>query len=541
MNIYRNITSSLTTPTLRTLMIITAAAFALAATAGHLVILHTNDTHSSIDAENGTGGVLQRKVLIDSIRKVEKNVILVDAGDIVQGSLYFKLFGGEVEYNLMDLMGYDIQIIGNHELDNGIDSLAHFYPSTRSVKLSSNYNFDATPLKGVFRPYYIKKVDGKKIGFLGLNIDPDGLVSEGNATGLKYTDVIEAANRTADFLRYEQHCDLVVAISHIGYEDKEHPELVTDPKVACSTRNIDLIIGGHSHTTVSPENTAEMPCRFTNLDGREVLVVQTGRYGDRLGKVDIDLNNPNNMKYSLINVKNQNPEKFDKRIIKFLEPYKHRVDSVNARPVGVAAADMLNDKRYDNSVRASNLISDIALWYGTLKLDSLTRAGMADAGCRSMIAVMNSGGVRRPIYEGQVTEGNIYSVFPFINRFWIMKFTGRQLYAMMCQSVEHGGIGFSENVVVSLRPGTREVRGMTIDGAPIDPDRDYYVSTIDYLGKGGDRLDSFKVGQTIWCDSVDMCAPVMRYVLEHNVLGIPIGISSESRIIEAESIEINAE
>lgn len=515
----------------KTALIVFALA-ALSVAAQHLVILHTNDTHSNIDAENGVGGVLQRKALIDSVRKVEKNVMVVDAGDIVQGPLYFKLFGGEVEYPLMDLMGYDIQILGNHEFDNGLDSLAYFYPHTKTVKLSSNYDFSDTKLKGVFRPYYVKKIGNKKVGFLGLNLNPHGIISPGNYEGLKFTDIIEAANATADYLREKEKCDLIVAVSHIGYENGDNPELTTDPMVAANSRNIDIIIGGHSHTLVDPAAAEPLPYRFKNLDGKDVLVVQTGRYGGKLGKIDVDLSLPGSASYSLIDVKGVDPSRFDRRIMDFLAPYKHYVDSVNARPVGMAACDMMNSKKYAESVAATNLISDIAQWYGNLVLDSLSMAG-ADLPSRSDLSIMNSGGVRRPISAGVVTEGQVYAAFPFPNKFWIMRFTGKQLEDVLRQAVLQKGIGVSGNVVIAVDSESGEVAGVTVDGRAIDPDREYYVTTIDYLGKGSDYMDTFTSGETVWEDNKEMCAPVMRYVVEHNAAGVPLGLSRESRIVEA--------
>lgn len=260
---------------------------AAAAGAQNLVILHTNDTHSHIDAENGVGGVLQRKALVDSVRKAEKNVVLVDAGDIVQGSLYFKLFGGDVEYPLMDMMGYDIQILGNHELDNGIEDLAKYYKRKGAAKLSANYDFSGTPLEGVFDPYVIKKIGGKKVGFMGLNLDPEGIVSPQNYRGLKYSDIIETANSTAARLR-SLGCDLVVAVTHIGYSDDSENPKTTDVDLARASKGIDIIISGHSHELVSPD-TPERPNVFANAEGKPVLIEQTGRYGANLGYIKIDL------------------------------------------------------------------------------------------------------------------------------------------------------------------------------------------------------------------------------------------------------------
>ena len=150
-----------------------AATVALSAAAERLVILHTNDTHSNIESDrNGVGGILPRKAIIDSVRKAEKNVILVDAGDMVQGTLYFKYFRGDVEYPLFNMMGYDVRILGNHEFDNGIDELARNWKKVKGARLSANYDFSKTPAAGLFKPYVVKKIGKKKIGFIGINVDP---------------------------------------------------------------------------------------------------------------------------------------------------------------------------------------------------------------------------------------------------------------------------------------------------------------------------------------------------------------------------------
>ena len=503
--------------------------------AQHLVILHTNDTHSNIDAENGVGGVYQRKTIIDSVRKAEKNVILVDAGDIVQGPLYFKLFGGEVEYPLMDMMGYDIQILGNHEFDNGLDSLAKFYPYTKSVKLSANYDFSGTKLDGVFRPYVIKEIDGKKVGFLGLNLDPAGIISGDNYKGMKYSDIITVGNATADYLREKEGCDVIVAVTHIGYDNGKDSPLTTDPELARNSRNIDIIIGGHSHTLVDPSKPEVYPHLVKNLDGKDVLVVQTGRYGAKLGKIDVNLSSPSESVYSLINVAGVDSSRYDPSLVEFLRPYKNVVDSINARPIGIAASDMMNKKVYSESTGATNLISDIAQWYGSLVLDSLNREGV-DVRPYSDLAIMNSGGVRRSMSKGVVTEGQIYAMFPFPNNFWIMHFSGEQLENVIRQAVKQGGIGVSKEVMVSVNPESGEVEGISINGRPIDRNRDYYVTTIDYLGKGNDYMSSFTEGEIVWQDNKEMCVPVMRYVVEHNAMGIPIGGSDKLRIVETNRV-----
>ena len=155
------------------------------ACAEDLVILTTNDTHSQIDPDfDGKGGILRRKALIDSVRSVEKNVLLVDAGDIVQGTLYFSLYGGAVEYPLLDSLGYDISVLGNHEFDNGIDSLAYRQNALKVTRLSANYGLTETKLNGHYLPYIIKEYGGKRFGIMGINLNPEGMIDMANCKGL---------------------------------------------------------------------------------------------------------------------------------------------------------------------------------------------------------------------------------------------------------------------------------------------------------------------------------------------------------------------
>lgn len=270
-------------------------ASALIASAGvlasDLVILHTNDTHSMIDPDaSGRGGVLQRKAIIDSVRKAEKNVILVDAGDVVQGSLYFKFFGGDVEYPLMNMMDYDIQILGNHEFDNGLKEMADHYRTLKADRLSANYDFTGTPAEGIFKPYAIREADGRKIGFIGINIDPASIIAKSCYEGMDFLPVSETADRYASMLKNEEGCDLVVAVTHIGAVKENYKDI--DYDLARNSKDIDIIIGGHSHTVIQPDNASEdYPSVVSNAAGRPVLVTQTGKYGRNLGYIKIDHGN----------------------------------------------------------------------------------------------------------------------------------------------------------------------------------------------------------------------------------------------------------
>ena len=256
-----------------------------------LVILHTNDTHSIIDPayDSDLGGVVRRKAVIDSVRRANKNVMLIDAGDVVQGSLYFTLFHGEVEQKIMNALGYDIQILGNHEFDNGMEDLEKYLRGLNADLLSANYNFRDTNLKDLFIPVTIREYDGRRIGFIGINVNPEGLIDKNKMGATEYTDAIEAANLCADYLKKIAHCDLVVVVSHIGYDDQKFG---SDVDMARASRNIDVIIGAHSHTTVNPASAKSPAWRIPDAAGDTVLVTQTGRYGANIGEITIDLDHP---------------------------------------------------------------------------------------------------------------------------------------------------------------------------------------------------------------------------------------------------------
>ena len=256
----------------------------------HITILHTNDVHSYIDPfpanhpkNPNMGGVARRAALIDSIRKENPNLLLLDAGDIFQGTPYFNYYGGELEFKLMNMMGYEIATIGNHDFDNGIDGLLAQMPNAKFDFVSSNYDFKNTVLDGHVKPYKITYVNGVKIGVFGLGVELQGLVDKKNCKETVYNDPIEAATDMARILKQEQKCDLVICLSHIGYNYKEEPNKVCDLILAKKTKDIDLIIGGHTHTFL------DKPVIEKNLDGKEVLINQVGCYGLNLGRIDFYL------------------------------------------------------------------------------------------------------------------------------------------------------------------------------------------------------------------------------------------------------------
>lgn len=253
----------------------------------HLTVLHTNDVHSYIDPfppdhpkNPNKGGVARRAALIDSIRKENANVLLLDAGDIFQGTPYFNYYGGALEFKLMSLMGYDLATMGNHDFDNGIDGFhAQLHNATFDF-VSANYDFTNTILDGIVKPYKIFKKDGVKVGVFGLGVELAGLVDKKNYQETVYNDPIAVAQDIVKTLKSRERCDLVICLSHIGYDYKNDPAKVSDLKLAAATKDIDLIIGGHTHTFL------DKPTVVKNAEGKEVLVNQTGCYGINLGRID---------------------------------------------------------------------------------------------------------------------------------------------------------------------------------------------------------------------------------------------------------------
>lgn len=248
-----------------------------------ITILHTNDMHSRIEPFSsgkfkGFGGMAQRSSIIEEIRKKEKNVLLFDAGDIFQGTPYFNYYGGEIEFKLMSEMKYDAATLGNHDFDNGLDGLKKQLKHASFPFLTSNYDFKKTILRNKFKSYKVFEKQGVKIGVFGLGIKLDGLVPKELYKETKYIDPILVANKVSDKLKNKLNCDLVICLSHLGLEYQSNK--VSDIMVAKNTKNIDLIIGGHTHTFL------EKPIITTNLENKKVIINQVGWGGINIGKID---------------------------------------------------------------------------------------------------------------------------------------------------------------------------------------------------------------------------------------------------------------
>lgn len=250
-----------------------------------LTILHTNDVHSRLEPFGddggkfaGQGGVVARLALINSIRAEQDNVLLLDAGDIFQGTPYFNLYKGEPEMKAMTAMGYDAATMGNHDFDAGAAGFAAQLPHANFPILMANYDFTNTPLEGKTQPYKVFRKGGLKIGVFGIGIQLKGLVPDDAYGNTVYIEPVQVAQTTADTLRRKEKCDMVICLSHLGYEYDYRK--VSDKILAKETSGIDIIIGGHTHTFL------DKPTVMKNKAGRDVVINQVGWAGLRLGRLD---------------------------------------------------------------------------------------------------------------------------------------------------------------------------------------------------------------------------------------------------------------
>ena len=249
-----------------------------------LTILHTNDSHSTIYPLNpnladtlkaGRGGYLRRIAMINEERAKDPDLLLFDSGDFSQGSPYYTMYKGDVEVGLMNQMHYDAATIGNHEFDFGLDNMARLFRQARFPIVCTNYDFTGTPVEGLTKPYVILKRKGVKIGVIGLAPEMKGLVDETKCQGVGYLDPSETCNRWADYLKNKKKCDVVIVISHLGWQESG----MGDQMMMAGARNVDLILGGHSHTYFET-------LRYTpDADGKQIPVDQNGKHAIFVGKM----------------------------------------------------------------------------------------------------------------------------------------------------------------------------------------------------------------------------------------------------------------
>ena len=252
-----------------------------------LVILHTNDTHSQLEPTDTNavknpdmGGYARRMGIINQIRRQEEQVLLVDAGDFSQGTPYYNFFKGRVEVEGYNMMGYDAIALGNHEFDNGMDTLSSILSLADFPVVISNYDVSKSTISAYVKPYIVLKKGKIRIGIMGLGVNPVGLIMEKSYKGIVYNDPVQTAQDISSILKKRERCDVIVCLSHLGSDSISTN--INDFDIARQTEYIDVIIGGHSHTLLENVKTP-------NAKGKNVLIAQMGKSGLYLGRIDLVL------------------------------------------------------------------------------------------------------------------------------------------------------------------------------------------------------------------------------------------------------------
>ena len=430
------------------------------------VILFTNDFHSQIEPLSkeetynaDRGGVKRIKALVDSVRTAEKTVFLADAGDYVQGTYYFSLLNGAVEMKVIDEIGYDVRTLGNHEFDKKMTGLYDMLSWSKVPVVASNYDFSRSNLANRVEESMIIEKNGVKVGFIGLNVKLDNLVAPSAHEGVDWQNAINVADNLAQGLR-DRGADIVIALSHLGYE-KNSSEVYYDRGIAMNTRNIDMIIGGHSHTFL---NYADY---VTNQDSERVPVVQTGSKGICLGyaKIKIDKNGKPSFTYKLIPVKNHLDRKLDPTFSTLVDEYSASVSYKMEEVIGNCPQAI---RKGTPESPLYNLTGDALIWMAKEFMDT-------DAD----VSLYNAGGLRAELSAGDLTIGDVYAVYPFDNVLSVITMKGSDLKTMFNYVASNNGLPVNSGVKLVI--SNKKVMSVTVNGKAIENNKTYKVATIDYL------------------------------------------------------------
>ncbi len=470
--------------------------------AEHLTIVGINDTHSMVlpDVDN-LGGMLRQRAILDSVRVADKNVIAVHAGDNVQGTPFFSYFKGDVEYPMLDSLGYDYIITGNHEFDNGTDELYRHYLPMKCTKLNANYRFSDKRLRSLFKPYDIVEVGDKRVAFIGVSVNLKGSVTKGMYDGVKYIDATKTAVRLAKKLKNSGKADYVIMVSHIGYSlcngSNTCDTLLMNPSDC-----IDAVIGGHSHTLIKPNNqSVDAPSIIPDKTGKNSIVTQTGRYGKYMTILDLDLES-GAIEHRLIPVNSR----LDSATVKYaamrqwIDGYKTKVDSAMNRIIAYNPTLLDNGKIYEAGNWVTDVMFDICKSLTTDRVDCF---------------IINGKGLRHPMPKGEISEGFIKSFMPFESNIMIIKLKGRDLLKAFEVMANIGGDCVSSGVYVEYDSNAKLTKAL-MNGKPINPDETYNIGTIDFMYGGGDNYTSLSKGKLIFSDNKNYCDRLIEYISSHN-------------------------
>ncbi|HVP38085.1 MAG TPA: bifunctional UDP-sugar hydrolase/5'-nucleotidase [Candidatus Saccharimonadales bacterium] len=472
-------------------VLFTVVLAAAGARADRITLLHTNDTHSHLESFDNfhggvhaphTGGVARRATLVAAVRAEGQPVLLLDAGDVFQGTPYFNFYHGRLDYELMDRLHYDLGCLGNHDLDDGyahfreLRGLRHFTVLAANVDAPVAGGGPAGPLGP---PDTILTAGSHQVGVFGLTTERLlEIVSRSRNPGLEVHPAAPIARAEVHKLR-AAGCDLVVALSHLGVDD--------DQALADSVDGIDLIVGGHSHTFLTEMRLVKHAGAANGWGGTGI--VQTGCFGINLGRIDVDFDGarPVTARYRLVPADSTVAE--DPGIVAFMAPYKAAVDSAMNVQVGEAAGDFRKDVPGPETA------------LGDLVAEVVRQCSGADVG------LVNWGGIRTPLAQGPIRASDVYTMLPFDNEVVRVEMSGAQLRELFDfiaglgrresggrgapagGAARRAGVARGQIAGASFVEGAAGAESIQVGGAALDPARTYTVGTIDFLSSGGDGFE----------------------------------------------------
>lgn len=459
-----------------------------------LTILHTNDTHDHLepfDSPKGKalGGVARRATLFKQIKGQTRNVLILDAGDVFQGTPLFTFFDGEPDYLTMDQAGYEAIAVGNHDLDNGLSNLQKQARLLKEPPLSINLvGKDGQPL---FPGYRMFEKDGLKIAVIGvIGLNAYEAIADDKRKDVFVLDPIPELKKAVARLRPQS--DLVIVLSHSGHEE--------EVAMAAKVPGIDVIVGGHSHTKV------EKPVEVRNGD-RTTVVAQAFQWGEYIGRIDLTVDDGRIQSYhgELVPVGSEIPQ--DPTIAATVEKYAAQIKAKMSQVVGKTGAEFLNSRKNMGDAPIGNLIAD------AIRAETGTDVG-----------IMNSGGIRASLPKGEITRGMIFSMLPFENRLVTFHAKGEYMQELMDFAASRVGKSGSLQVSgVSFTAKDGKAADVKIAGKPVDPKKLYTVTTIDYLANGNDGAGVFKKVSEVRATGVLVRDAFFNYMRENPVLQTPPG------------------
>ena len=511
------------------LTVITCVSGALAQSldAPVITILHTNDTHSQFDAyDNGKGqprgGVVERASLLEYFRQQDPDLLYLDAGDMIQGSPYFNIFGGELEMICMNQQRLIASTFGNHEFDNGLEELRKMLSKADFPLISANVHCEGTPVEHQVLPHLITESHGVKIGITGVTCPLEGLVFARNWQGITYEDPIAAVNREADVLRHEG-CDLVIVLSHLGYTpwNKSKRSSVEDDSLVAAIHGVDIVIGAHTHVNI------ERGVWFDDSEGHPAIVTQTGGKGNPIGYLQVTMKRGSKYEgcqYSVDSIvcKKLHPEDYDlagygNDMRELLAPYTEALQAQMNVVLGYAP------ERMDKG-RPQGLL-------GNFTADALRHIGQKLWGRTIDFSVMNNGGLRNVLPAGDVTVGTLYSIYPFENTVALIELQGKELKSLIQSLAGRGMESISGATVQLVMNGDRsEAADVRIQGKEIDDDHVYNIATIDYLAEGNSGMTALTRCVSSHDTGIRLRDAMIDYVKELTAEGKTVSSALDDRV-----------